>query len=158
MQHLHRAAGEPEDPGAGRVVAIGRPMLLTLVTLLAASPTTTLETTAQVPPEQDACLDHSVRELGMSAKRVEGERRWTIGPQYLHASVKAGGTLGVRFEKAAGGTTVRVTATWPGGKKDAAVQPELEQRLRDVAQKLAQICGVVRAEVACTVDGAPCGR
>lgn len=132
-------------------------MLLTLLTLLAAAPSTTLETTARVAPDQDVCLDTSVRELGMSAKRVEGERRWTIGPQYLHPSVKAGGTMGVRFEKDAAGTTVRVTATWPGGKKDAQVQPELERRLRDVAQKLAQICGVVRAEVACSVDGAPCG-
>jgi len=117
----------------------------------AAEPLTTLEATAAVPTAQDGCLDISVRELGMSAKRVDGERRWTIGPQYLHPSVKAGGTFGVRFEKGEQATVVRVTATWPGARKAAEVQGELEQRLTSVVSKLSQICGVVKADVACSV-------
>lgn len=72
---------------------------------------TTLEGIAQIPAGQDACLDLSVRELGMSAKRVDVERRWVIGPQYLHPSVKSGGTFGVRFEKGENATAIHVTAT-----------------------------------------------
>jgi hypothetical protein len=120
----------------------------------AAEPGTLLEAIALVPGDQDACLDLSVRELGMSAKRVEAERRWNIGPQYLHPTVKAGGSLDVKFEKGAGATQVRVSATWPGGPKPKDVQPEIEQRLVAMASKLAQICGVVRAEVKCTVTTA----
>ena len=130
--------------------------LISSGTAFAAEPATTLEATTGVPAEQDACLDHAVRELGMSAKRVEGERRWTIGPQYLHPSVARSGTLGVSFEKAADRSTVKVTATWPGGPKAKDVQPELEERVRAMAGKLAQICGVVKAEVRCEVNAAPC--
>lgn len=117
----------------------------------AEGPGTVLEGIAQIPAGQDACLDLSVRELGMSAKRVEAERRWVIGPQYLHPSVKAGGTFGVRFEKGDTSTAVRVTATWPGGPKPRDIQPELEQRLVAMVRKLSQICGVVKADVKCTV-------
>ena len=126
----------------------------------AADPSTTLEAMAAVPAEQDGCLDTSVRELGMSAKRVDAERRWNIGPQYLHPSVKAGGTLLVRFEKGEQSTTVRVTATWPGERKSKEVQPEIEARLMAMASKLSQICGVVKAEVKCTVTdpGGKAGR
>lgn len=120
---------------------------------LAAEPSTTLEGTAAVPAAQDGCLDTAVRELGMSAKKVEAERRWNIGPQYLHPSVKAGGTLGVRFEKGEQSTLVRVTATWPGDRKPKDVQPELEQRVVAMVSKLSQICGVVKADVKCTVTG-----
>lgn len=123
----------------------------------AAAADTVMEGVASVPAGQDACLDLSVRELGMSAKRVEGERRWVIGPQYLHPSVKAGGSLGVKFEKGEQATLVKVTATWPGGKKPADVQPELESRLVSMVRKLSQICGVVKADVACTVTE-PAGK
>ncbi len=121
----------------------------------AAEPTTALEMTALVPVANDSCLDPSVRELGMSAKRVDAERRWNIGAQYLHPTVKVGGTLVVRFEKGEAATTVRVTATWPGTRKPADVQAEIEQRLKAMASKLSQICGVVHADVKCrlTEDG-----
>ncbi len=128
--------------------------------LLAASASaadTVMEGVASVPGGQDACLDASVRELGMSAKRVEGERRWRIGPQYLHPSVKAGGSLTVVFEPDGPTTRVRVTATWPGARKPADVQVELEARLVSMVRKLSQICGVVKAEVGCTVTE-PAGK
>ena len=112
---------------------------------------TTLEGIAQIPAGQDACLDLSVRELGMSAKRVDVERRWVIGPQYLHPSVKSGGTFGVRFEKGENATAIRVTATWPGDRKSNDVESEIEQRMVAMVRKLSQICGVVKAEVKCTV-------
>lgn len=110
---------------------------------------TTLETTTQVPPEQDACLDHSIKELGMSAKKVDNERRWTIGPQFLHPSVVKGGTFGVKLEKGEKASLVRITATWPGAPKAKDVQVELQSRLTAMAAKMAQICGVTRPEVKC---------
>jgi hypothetical protein len=116
---------------------------------------TVLEGVAQVPPGQDACLDLSVRELGMSAKRVDSERRWVIGPQYLHPSVKSGGTFGVRFEKRDRATAILVTATWPGDRKPDDVEPEIEQRMVAMVRKLAQICGVVKADVKCTITESP---
>lgn len=118
---------------------------------------TTVETTTKVPADQDGCLDHTVRELGMSAKKVDGERRWTIGPQFLHSAVAKAGTLGVKFEKGEQATVIRVTATWPGGPKDKSLQAELESRLQSMASKMAQLCGVTRATVACEVKD-PSGK
>lgn len=114
----------------------------------------TLEAVSQVPVEQDACLDHAVKELGMSAKKAEPERRWVIGSQFLHSSVAKGGTLGVKLEKGERTTQVRVTATWPGEKKPKEVQVELESRVGAIAAKMAQICGVIRPEVKCEVKDA----
>jgi hypothetical protein len=115
---------------------------------------TTLEAVSQVPVDQDACLDHTVRELGMSAKKAEPERRWVIGSQFLHSAVAKVGTLGVRFEKGERTTQVRVTATWPGEKKPAAVQEEMESRISSMVWKMAQLCGVTRPEVKCEVKDA----
>lgn len=123
-------------------------------TFAAESPGVTLEAVSQVPVEQDGCLDHAVKELGMSAKRAEPERRWVIGSQFLHASVAKGGTLGVKLEKGERSTQVRVTATWPGEKKPKQVQEEIESRLSSMAAKMAQICGVIRPEVKCEVKDA----
>lgn len=110
---------------------------------------TKLETSSRVSAEMDGCLDHSVKELGMSAKPRPNERAWNIGPQFLHPSVVPDGTLGVEFIKAPDGTTVRVLATWPGSPKEEATQLELEERLRAMARKMAQLCGVTQPEVKC---------
>lgn len=122
---------------------------------------TTLSTSAEVPAAMDSCLDHSVKELGMSAKKVDSERRWVIGPQYLHSAVAKDGTFGLRFDKGPAATAIRVTATWQGARKGADVQPELELRMIAVVTKIVQLCGVARAPVTCTVQepeaaAAPC--
>lgn len=44
------------------------------------SPVTAVTVSGAVPVDQSACLVHSVKELGMSAKRKEPERRWNIKP------------------------------------------------------------------------------
>jgi hypothetical protein len=128
--------------------------LLFATATLAAEPGTILETQSTVPVEQDGCLDHAVKELGMSAKRVEGERRWTIGPQFLHPSVVQGGTLGVRIEKGEKASTVRIIATWPGAPKAKDLQPELESRVTAMASKMAQVCGVTQPTVKCELKDA----
>lgn len=110
---------------------------------------TRVETSSRVSAEMDGCLDHSVKELGMSAKPRPNERAWNIGPQFLHPSIVPEGTLGVEFVKAEDGTTVRVLATWPGNPKEEATQLELEERLRAMARKMAQLCGVTQPEVKC---------
>lgn len=110
---------------------------------------TRVETSSRVSAEMDGCLDHSIKELGMSAKPRPNERAWNIGPQFLHPSVVPDGTLGVEFVKAQDGTTVRVLATWPGSPKEDAIQLELEERLRAMAHKMAQLCGVTKPEVKC---------
>ena len=129
-------------------------LFLAAAAFAADSAGTTLETQSTVPVEQDGCLDHAVKELGMSARRVEGERRWTIGPQFLHPSVVQGGTLGVRIEKGEKASTVRVTATWPGSPKAKEVQPELESRVTAMASKIAQVCGVTQPAVKCELKDA----
>jgi hypothetical protein len=116
------------------------------------APGTTLTVTAELPPSQDYCLDHSVKELGMSATKVEGERRWVIGPQFLHPSVVAGGAFGIRFDKGEKATALRVTATWPGGKKEPALQTELESRVVAMMTKTVQLCGSPKAAITCTVQ------
>lgn len=135
--------------------------LLTQAAAAADAPATTLSASAEVPAAMDSCLDHSVKELGMSAKKVETERRWVIGPQYLHSAVVTGGTFGVRFDKGEKATAVKVTATWPGGRKDQDIQPELELRMVAVVTKIVQLCGSAQAKVTCTVQepgaaAAPC--
>jgi hypothetical protein len=125
-------------------------MLLLLGTAAAGDPGgTTLEASTAVSRELDGCLDHAVKELGMSAKRVEKERRWTIGPQFLHPSLVPAGTLEVQMKPDERETLVVVTARWPGAPKDAPVQAELEDRVTAIASKLAQMCGVITPTVRC---------
>ncbi len=130
-------------------------MLLLLGTGAGGDPAgTTLEATTPVSRELDACLDHAVKELGMSAKRVEKDRRWTIGPQFLHPSIVPAGTLAVEMKPGERDTTVQVTARWPGAAKERAVQSELEDRVTAIASKLAQMCGVTAPAVRCTLSNA----
>lgn len=117
-----------------------------------------LEAKASVQAELDSCLDHAVKELGMSAKKQEGERRWVIAPQFLHPSLVPSGTIEVRMEKGEKASTVRVNVSFPGELKPADVQRTIEERLITMTGKLAQICGVTHPEVSCTVStkgGAP---
>ena len=90
----------------------------------------------------------------MSAKRVENERRWTIGPQFLHPAIVPAGTLWIQMNATERETLVQVTARWPGPAKEKAVQAELEDRITAIAGKLAQICGVVTPAVRCTLSDA----
>ena len=132
-------------------------MLLLLGTAAGGAPAgTSLEASTTVSLELDPCLDHAVKELGMSAKRVEKERRWMIGPQFLHPSLVPAGTLEVEMKPGEGETLVQVTARWPGAAKDRPVQAELEDRITAIASKLAQMCGVITPTVRCRV-GSPGG-
>ncbi|MBI2373962.1 MAG: hypothetical protein HYV07_08190 [Deltaproteobacteria bacterium] len=88
----------------------------------------------------------------MSAKRVEGQRVWNIGPQFLHSAVAKGGTLAVHFERAEQVTRVRVNVTFPGPLKAEAEQAEIESRLTSMAHKMTQICGVTKPMVRCEVS------
>jgi hypothetical protein len=135
--------------------------LLSQAAAAADAPATTLSASAEVPAAMDSCLDHSVKELGMSAKKVESERRWVIGPQYLHSAVAKDGAFGLRFDKGPSATVIKVTATWPGARKGADIQPELEMRMVAVVTKIVQLCGVAKAPITCTVQesgaaAAPC--
>ena len=124
----------------------------------AAAPTATaVVTQAAVPAAQDACLDHTVKELGMSAKRAEGPaRHWDIAPKFLHGALAkdGGATFAVDFEKADKAWLVKVRAAWTGAPKDTALQLEIEERLRVMTAKMAQLCGVPRAQVECTTTPA----
>lgn len=115
---------------------------------------TTLEASTLVSRELDGCLDHAVKELGMSAKRVEKERRWKIGPQFLHPSLVPAGTLEVEMKPGERETLVQVTARWPGAAKEKPLQDELESRLTAIASKLAQMCGAIAPAVRCTLASA----
>lgn len=133
-------------------------LLLAVMAAGADAPSTRLETSSTVPVDQDACLDHSVKELGMSAKRQGTDRVWNIASKFLHPTVAKDGTLMVRFEKGDKVSTIVVTATWAGGVKDKDVQPELEQRVASMARKMSQLCGVNQPDVACKLTpagGAP---
>ena len=135
-------------------------MVLLVVTAAGTEPSrSTLEATTPVDRTNDRCLDHAVKELGMSAKRVENERRWTIGPQFLHPSIAPEGRLSVEMKPTERETVVQVTAQWPGPAKEKAVQAELEDRITAIAGKIAQICGVITPAVRCTLSdaGAPPG-
>ena len=128
-------------------------MLLLLGTGAGGDPAgTTLQTTTPVSRELDGCLDHAVKELGMSARRVEKERRWTIGPQFLHPAIVPAGTLTVEMKPGERETLVQVTARWPGAAKEAPVQAELEDRMTAIASKLAQMCGIITPVVQCTLS------
>ena len=50
-------------------------MSLSAPTLAAGHASTSVQTSTRVPVDQDGCLDHAVKELGMSATRVEQERK-----------------------------------------------------------------------------------
>jgi len=128
-------------------------MLLLLGTGAGGAPAgTTLQTTTPVSRELDGCLDHAVKELGMSARRAEKERRWTIGPQFLHPAIVPAGTLTVEMKPGERETLVQVTARWPGAAKEAPVQAELEDRMTAIASKLAQMCGIITPVVQCTLS------
>ncbi len=126
----------------------------------APAPAATTKVAAQtsVPLAQDGCLDHTVKELGMSAKKAEGPaRHWDIAPRFLHGALAKdpAATLTVDLERSDKAALVIVRAGWAGAPKDKATQAELEERLRLMAAKMAQQCGVTKAEVTCTV--APAG-
>ncbi|MFO0727814.1 MAG: hypothetical protein U1E65_28810 [Myxococcota bacterium] len=107
-----------------------------------------------VPVEQDACLDHSVKELGMSAKRPGPERRWNIGPQFLHPSLVPGGTIVLRMEKGESTSSVEVTVEWPGAAKPGEAQAAIEERLIAIVEKIGQVCGVIHPQVDCQLSAA----
>jgi hypothetical protein len=118
----------------------------------AAAPSTLVAIETAVPLAQDGCLDHTVRELGMSAKRAEGSaRHWDIAPKFLHGALaKDAGTFTIDFEKTDKATQVRVRASWPGAPKESAVQLEIEERLRLMTVKMTQLCSVLKPQIACT--------
>ncbi|MFN0064238.1 MAG: hypothetical protein ACKVPX_17155 [Myxococcaceae bacterium] len=108
--------------------------------------------TTHAPKDQDACLDHSVRELGMSAKKVEGARHWVIGPQFLHPSLVPGGAVDVMLEPAPNDQTrVTARARWSASSAVLTHEGELASRLKAIPHKMAQACGVTRPQVSCSV-------
>lgn len=129
-----------------------------------AAPATVVLVQTQVPPAFDGCLDHTVKELGMSAKRADGPaRHWDIAPKFLHGVLQKDGAaaLTVDLDKTDKAARVSVRAAWSGAAKDKATQGEIEERLRLMAAKMAQQCGVTKAELTCTTTpaggtAAPC--
>jgi hypothetical protein len=117
---------------------------------------TTVQTLASVSAEFDSCLDHTVRELGMSAKDGPEPRTWIIGPQFLHPSIVPDGKLEVRIRKAEKESSVVVQASWPGGEKPKEIQAEIEERLKAMPFKMVQACGIPSPAVRCTVT--PAGK
>ena len=115
----------------------------------AASGSTTIQVMTSVPVEHDPHLNHTVRELGMSAKQVGQERRWNIHPRFLHATAKIEGTFTVELKKGDTETTIVVTANWEGEPKSPEIQKELEERVRLVAAKIAQTTGISKPKLQC---------
>lgn len=111
---------------------------------------TTLVAATSVPVEQDGCLDHTVKELGMSAKRKDKERKWNIGPQFVHPSLLPDGTVQVELNRVDPQSAITITLTWSGPLKEKAIQSEIEQRAVAMAGKMAQMCGVTKPTVKCT--------
>lgn len=111
---------------------------------------TRLEASTTMALEQDACLDHTVKELGMSAKRKDKERRWIIGPQFLHPSLLPDGTVQIDMTRGEQSSTILVTLTWAGGRKEKAIESEIEQRGLAMVNKMAQMCGTTKPLVKCT--------
>lgn len=121
------------------------------VSIAGEPPVTAVTVSGAVPVDQSACLVHSVKELGMSAKRIEPERRWSIKPQFLHPSLVPDGQIEIELSSHAESTRATVTARWPGPQKEAAMQAEIEERLRAMIEKMTQLCGVTRAPLRCEV-------
>ncbi len=127
-------------------------------------PVTAVVVQTPVPLTHDACLDHTVKELGMSATRAAGPaRHWDIAPKFLHGALAkdTAAKLTVDLEKSDTATTVAVRTSFAGAPKEKATQAELEERLRLMATKMAQQCGVIKPELACTLTpaggvAAPC--
>lgn len=144
-----------------------RPSLLALAGALTAlvpavahaaePPDTTVVLAMTLPPSADRCLDHAVRELGMSAKRAGTERRWDILPRFVHPSVVEGGAFTLVLATRPEGAEVNLTLRWRGAPQPDAVAAEVHARLGAVMEKLAQICGVLRPTWTCTrtAGGAP---
>jgi hypothetical protein len=133
---------------------------LPLLVLLAAGSASTVESRASVPASQDRCLLHTVRELQMSARQLE-ERRWSIGPQFIHPSIVEGGTVQVHLENDGARSTVVITVQWPGGPKPAAVQDEIEYRVKSMVDMMSLACGAPPRSGQCTFTApgatpAPC--
>lgn len=128
------------------------------------APSTSVMVQVQMPLAQDACLDHTVKDLGMSAKKIEGPaRHWDIAPKFLHGVLAkdVGAAVNVELEKTDKATLIHVHAVWSGAPKDKDVQLEIEERLRSMTVKMAQECNVVKPELACTTTpaggaAAPC--
>lgn len=119
--------------------------------------TTSVVVSGAVPIDQSACLVHSVKELGMSAKRLGAEQRWIIKPQFLHPALVPAGQVEVELSSHEQSIRATVTARWPGPKKEAAIQAEVEERLLSMVGKMTQLCGVNHAPLKCevTTTGAP---
>lgn len=125
-------------------------LVLGVVSVAGAEGRTTLEATTSVQEDQDACLDHTVKELGMSAKRRDKERKWNIGPQFLHPSLLPDGTVLVELARGDKKGAIALQLDWAGGLKDKAVQSEIEQRAVAIVGKMAQMCGLTKPAVRCT--------
>lgn len=136
-----------------RTLLVGALLLTPLVTMAGtalADGRTRLEATTTMALEQDACLDHTVKELGMSAKRKDKERTWVIGPQFLHPSLLPDGTVQVDMIRSAQNTTVMVALSWAGARKEKAIESEIEQRAAAMVNKMAQMCGTTKPAIKCT--------
>ena len=128
------------------------------------APSTSVSVQAPVPLAQDSCLDHTVKELGMSAKKADSPaRHWDIAPKFLHGALAkdVAASVSVELEKTDKATLIHVRAAWSGAPKDKDVQLEIEERLRLMTTKMAQQCNVVRPELVCTTTpaggvAAPC--
>lgn len=139
----------PPEAHVNRSIALLAAVLPSLALAQPVPSETSVEAKTTAPAEVQGCLEHAVVELGLSPKRKDLE--WTFGPEKLHPSIVPQGKFWLRLEKAGEKIEVRVTASWPGGVKPPAVQAELEQRLRSVAERVATVCGVSNPVAACQV-------
>lgn len=107
-----------------------------------------VRTSTRLPASVDGCLDQSVKDLGVGAKKVADARAWTVGPEKIHAALVGKGEVRVAANVSAEAVDVTVEAAWKG-PLEGEHRAELERRLRDMAARIGFFCGERQAQVQC---------
>lgn len=107
-----------------------------------------VRTSARLPASVDGCLDQSVKDLGVGAKKAPEGRAWTVGPEKIHAALVGKGGARIAASVAPEAADVTVEATWKG-PLEGEHRVELERRLKDMTARIGFFCGQMKTAVEC---------
>lgn len=92
-----------------------------------------------LPDSVDPCLNQSLKDLGVAAKRTGEERRWALDPRKIHAALMPSGQVQVEAPSTGNGLQLQTQARWKGPLAGLE-REELEWRLVSLTERIGAYC------------------
>ncbi|MDQ3266644.1 MAG: hypothetical protein M3Y59_23840 [Myxococcota bacterium] len=116
-----------------------------------------------LPASVDPCLNQSLKDLGVGAKRDSEARSWTLDPRKIHAALVPSGQVQVVGQLTGEKLQMQTQVRWKGPLA-APAREELERRLVSLTERIGFYCdqrglpveclsGASGALIACAAGG-----